>query len=76
MTRERRKQLEEIEPASEDEKPKPRTSQTDKWAMYVNAAAQFFEREGHLVVPRNHAEAITLGGDGQAQPDVTLKLGT
>ncbi|WP_443069159.1 helicase associated domain-containing protein [Streptomyces sp. NBC_01278] len=65
-----------IEPASEDEKPKPRTSQADKWAMHLTAAAQYFAREGHLTVPRKHIETITLGGDGQAQQDVPLKLGT
>ncbi|WTQ71429.1 Helicase associated domain protein (plasmid) [Streptomyces sp. NBC_00161] len=65
-----------IEPASEDEKPKPRTSQADKWAMHYAAAAQFFTREGHLTVPRKHTETITLDGDGQAQQDVALKLGT
>ncbi|MFD9302234.1 helicase associated domain-containing protein [Streptomyces sp. NPDC060048] len=66
-----------IEPAGEDEKPKPRTSQADKWAMHLTAAAQYFEREGHLTVPRKHVETITIGdGDGQAQRDVPLKLGT
>lgn len=60
-----------------DEKPKPRTSQADKWAMHLAAAEQFFGREGHLTVPRKHVETITLGGDGgQAQRDVPLKLGT
>lgn len=67
-----------IEPAGEDEKPKPRTSQADKWAMHFNAAAQYFEREGHLTVPRKHVETITIGDgdDDQAQRDVPLKLGT
>ncbi|MFK0050092.1 Helicase associated domain protein [Streptomyces sp. NPDC090741] len=65
-----------IEPAGEDEKPKPRTSQADKWAMHYAAAAQFFAREGHLTVPRKHIETITLDGDGRAQRDVSLKLGT
>ncbi|WTV48451.1 Helicase associated domain protein (plasmid) [Streptomyces sp. NBC_00040] len=65
-----------IEPATEEEKPKPRTSQADKWAMHLAAAEQYFAREGHLTVPRKHVETITLGGDGQAQRDVPLKLGT
>ncbi|WP_436844286.1 helicase associated domain-containing protein [Streptomyces subrutilus] len=68
-----------IEPAGEDEKPKTRTSQADKWAVHYTAAAQFFAREGHLTVPRKHIETITVGGsgrDGQAQRDVELKLGT
>ncbi|TDU68987.1 helicase-like protein [Streptomyces sp. KS 21] len=64
-----------IDPAGEDEKPKPRTSQADKRAMHYAAAAQFFAREGHLTVPRKHIETITTG-DGQAQQDVALKLGT
>ncbi|WP_434095588.1 helicase associated domain-containing protein [Streptomyces goshikiensis] len=63
-----------IEPAGEEEKPKPRTSQADKWAMHY-AAAQYFAREGPLTVPRKHVETITLG-DGQAQRGVPLKLGT
>jgi hypothetical protein len=41
-----------ITPATEDEKPKPRMSQADKWVMYLAAARQFYEREGHLRVPR------------------------
>ncbi|WP_420713603.1 helicase associated domain-containing protein [Streptomyces sp. WM4235] len=40
------------------------------------AAARYFAREGHLTVPRKHIETIALGGDGQAQRDVPLKLGT
>ncbi|WP_455356697.1 helicase associated domain-containing protein [Streptomyces sp. SYSU K217416] len=71
-----------IEPATEEEKPKPRTSQAEKWAMHLAAAAQFFEREGHLRVPRKHVERIVAGGgaggrDGedQEQRDVPLKLG-
>ncbi|MFG2754062.1 hypothetical protein [Streptomyces xanthophaeus] len=45
-----------IEPAGEDEKPKPRTSQADKWAMHLTGAAQYSAREGHLTVPRKHGE--------------------
>lgn len=44
--------------------------------MHLTAATQYFEREGHLTVPRKHVATITLGGDGQAQRDVRLKLGT
>ncbi|MFI9549779.1 Helicase associated domain protein [Streptomyces sp. NPDC052016] len=47
-----------IEPATEDEKPKPRRTQADKWAMNFAAAKQFYEREGHLRVPRKHIERI------------------
>ncbi|MFE5771316.1 helicase associated domain-containing protein [Streptomyces sp. NPDC056485] len=64
-----------IEPAGEDEMPKARTSQADKWAMHCTAAAQVFAREGNLTVPRKHIEAISTG-DGQAQQDVGMKLGT
>ncbi len=67
-----------IEPATEDEKPPARCTQAGKWAMNYEAARQFYEREGHLRVPRKHVETITVGGDGgedQAQRDVPLKLG-
>ncbi|MFJ3624379.1 Helicase associated domain protein [Streptomyces iakyrus] len=53
-----------IEPAAEDEKPRPRTSQADKWAMNYQAAKQYYEREGHLRVPRMHVERIVGGGGG------------
>ncbi|MFJ4828289.1 Helicase associated domain protein [Streptomyces bacillaris] len=46
-----------IEPAREDEKPKRRT-QADKWALNYEAARQFYEREGHLQVPRKHVETV------------------
>ncbi len=57
-----------IEPADEEEKPKPRTSRADKWALNLAAARQFYEREGHLKVPRKHIETIAIrgGGDGEA----------
>lgn len=66
-----------IEPVGEEEKPKARTSQADKWAMHYAAAVQYFEREGHLTVPRRHVEAISLGGESedQVQRGVELKLG-
>ncbi|MFH8574202.1 helicase associated domain-containing protein [Streptomyces sp. NPDC017993] len=69
-----------IQPATEDEKPKPRTSQADKWAMHLTAAQQYYEREGHLHVPRKHIETITLGAahgedGGQEQREIQLKLG-
>ncbi|MFE0848459.1 helicase associated domain-containing protein [Streptomyces rochei] len=60
-----------IEPAGEDEKPKPRRTQADKWAMNFQAAKQFYEREGHLQVPRKHVE-WTVGED---QEERELKLG-
>ncbi|MEV8529232.1 Helicase associated domain protein [Streptomyces sp. NPDC052000] len=52
-----------IEPASEDEKPKSRPTQADKWTANLAAARQFFEREGHLKVPRKHVETV-LSEDG------------
>ncbi|NED14571.1 DEAD/DEAH box helicase [Streptomyces sp. SID9124] len=53
-----------IEPAGEDEKPPPRRTQADKWAMNYRAAQQFYEREGHLRVPRKHIERVVVGGGG------------
>ncbi|WP_250306627.1 Helicase associated domain protein [Streptomyces sp. A 4/2] len=47
-----------ITPATEHEKPKPRPTQADKWTMNYEAARQFYEREGHLKVPRKHIERI------------------
>ncbi|MFF1713177.1 helicase associated domain-containing protein [Streptomyces sp. NPDC058268] len=61
-----------IEPATENEK--PRTNQAEKWAMHLAAATQFFEREGHLKVPRKHVETITFGG-GEDQEERELRLG-
>ncbi|WP_399935042.1 Helicase associated domain protein [Streptomyces kanamyceticus] len=60
-----------IEPASEDEKPKPRRTQADKWAMNYEAAKQYYEREGHLQVPRKHIERIA-GGEGQEEREHKL----
>lgn len=62
-----------IEPAGGDEKPKPRRTQADKWTMNYEAARQFYEREGHLQVPRKHVERIVVGEDQEARE---LKLGT
>ncbi|MCW7989080.1 hypothetical protein XF35_28495 [Streptomyces platensis subsp. clarensis] len=64
-------QVLDIEPAAEDEKPKPRTSQADKWAANLAAARQFYEREGHLRVPRKHIERIV----GEDQEERELRLG-
>ncbi|MFM9608512.1 DEAD/DEAH box helicase [Streptomyces niveiscabiei] len=59
-----------IEPAGEDEKPKRRT-QADKWAMNYEAAKQFYEREGHLQVPRKWVERVV----GEDQEEREHKLG-
>ncbi|MEU1457257.1 DEAD/DEAH box helicase [Streptomyces avermitilis] len=65
-----------ITPATEEEKPKPRRTQADKWALNYAAAKQFYEREGHLRVPRKHAETILVdGGDGEDQEEREIKLG-
>ncbi|MFC7994473.1 Helicase associated domain protein [Streptomyces pilosus] len=66
-----------IEPAADDEKPAPRRSQADKWAVNYEAARQFYEREGHLRVPRKHVERVTVGsgdesGEGQEVRGVRL----
>ncbi|MFI9289466.1 helicase associated domain-containing protein [Streptomyces werraensis] len=69
-----------IQPAGEDEKPKPRRTQADKWALNYAAARQFYEREGHLRVPRKHTERIVVGdhgsgGSGEGQEERELRLG-
>ncbi|RXX45236.1 helicase [Streptomyces alfalfae] len=56
-----------IQPATDDEKPKPRTSQANKWAMNLAAARQFYEREGHLNVSRQHVETV-VSDKGSALP--------
>ncbi|MEU0523066.1 DEAD/DEAH box helicase [Streptomyces niveus] len=55
-----------IQPATEDEKPPPPRTQTGKWALNYQAAKQYFEREGHLRVPRKHVETV-LTDNGQEQ---------
>jgi hypothetical protein len=69
-----------IEPATEDEKPRPRRTQADKWAMNFATAKQFYEREGHLRVPRQHVERIVIGGagdgdSGEEQEEREVRLG-
>ncbi|WP_409350482.1 helicase associated domain-containing protein [Streptomyces bacillaris] len=61
-----------ITSATEEEKPQPRRTQADKWALNYQAARQFFEREGHLRVPRKHVETIVVGED---QEERELRLG-
>ncbi|MDG9715379.1 DEAD/DEAH box helicase [Streptomyces sp. DH24] len=50
-----------IGPADEDEKPRPRRTQDDRWALNLAAARQFHAREGHLQVPRKHVETVVTG---------------
>ncbi len=69
-----------IQPAAEDEKPKPRRTQADKWALHLTAARQYYQREGHLKVPRKHIERIVVGDDGNSgsgedQEERELRLG-
>ncbi|MGW0421012.1 helicase associated domain-containing protein [Streptomyces sp. NPDC003015] len=65
-----------IQPATDDEKPRPRTSQADKWAMRYEAAKQYYQREGHLKVPRKHVETIVVrDGDGEDQQEREFRLG-
>ncbi|MFF8196631.1 Helicase associated domain protein [Streptomyces bobili] len=64
-----------VEPATNDEKPKPRTSQADKWALHLAAARQFYERERHLRVPRKHVETILVSGNGEDKEEREIKLG-
>ncbi|MFB7502023.1 DEAD/DEAH box helicase [Streptomyces broussonetiae] len=59
-----------IGPAGEDEMPQ-RRSQAGTWALNYVAARQYFEREGHLRVPRKHVEQIV----GEGQEGRELKLG-
>ncbi|MFE1056966.1 DEAD/DEAH box helicase [Streptomyces rochei] len=71
------KQVLGVTPAADDEKPKARRSQADKWAMNYQAARQFYEREGHLRVPRKHIERIVIGDDGSGEDheERELRLG-
>ncbi|MGW1172056.1 helicase associated domain-containing protein [Streptomyces sp. NPDC002550] len=64
-----------IEPAAEDEKPQPRRTQADKWALNYTAARQYYQREGHLRVPRKHVETVVVGVDGEGQEERELRLG-
>lgn len=60
-----------IEPAAEEKKPQPRRTQADKWALNYQAAKQFYQREGHLRVPRKHIERIA----GEDQKEREIRLG-
>ncbi|WP_425274786.1 helicase associated domain-containing protein [Streptomyces viridosporus] len=67
-----------IQSADVDEKPPPRRSQADIRALNLAATAQFYEREGHLRVPRKHIERILLDSDGNGSGEQEvreLKLG-
>ncbi|MFJ2379304.1 helicase associated domain-containing protein [Streptomyces sp. NPDC087769] len=69
-----------IAPAGEDERPVKQTQDT-KWAANLAAARQFHARQGHLRVPRKHAEHLEAenalsGHQGGADGLVVVKLGT
>ncbi|MEU9565400.1 Helicase associated domain protein [Streptomyces sp. NPDC048161] len=69
-----------IEPAEEAERPVKRTQDT-MWAVNMAAARQFHTREGHLRVPRKHAEHLEMGEgpaghQNGADGVVVVKLGT
>ncbi|WP_406251950.1 Helicase associated domain protein, partial [Streptomyces atratus] len=69
-----------ITPAEEAERPVKQTQDT-KWAANLAAARQFHAREGHLRVPRKHAEhleaeAVPTGRQDGADGGVVVKLGT
>ncbi|MFF0897787.1 Helicase associated domain protein, partial [Streptomyces sp. NPDC003278] len=58
-----------IQPATDHEKPAPRRSQADKWALNLTAATQYYQREGHLRVPRSHTETIVISGGADGGHD-------
>ncbi|WP_405852894.1 helicase associated domain-containing protein [Streptomyces sp. NBC_01369] len=69
-----------LQAAGEDERPVKQTQET-KWALNLTAAQQFHAREGHLRVPRKHAEHLESedalsGRQGGADGPVVVKLGT
>ncbi|MEV6381839.1 Helicase associated domain protein [Streptomyces sp. NPDC051773] len=61
-----------ITPVTEEEKPQPRRTQADKWAANLAAAAQYYQREGHLNVPRTHVETVPADEGRELQ----FRLGT
>ncbi|WP_059048316.1 helicase associated domain-containing protein, partial [Streptomyces acidiscabies] len=58
---------------------KPRRTQADKWAANLAAAKQYYQREGHLRVPRKHVETIIVDSDKSGgredQEERELRLG-
>ncbi|MFB9523622.1 Helicase associated domain protein [Streptomyces cremeus] len=56
-----------ITPAAEEEKPRRPRTQADKWNAHLAAARQFFEREGHLRVPRKHVETVLAENGGREE---------
>ncbi|WP_325100286.1 helicase associated domain-containing protein [Streptomyces broussonetiae] len=61
-----------IEPAAEEEKPKPRRAHSDRWAMNYDAACQYYEREDTSTYPGD-----TPNGSSSATPTAgTSRSGT
>ncbi|MFF3788131.1 helicase associated domain-containing protein [Streptomyces sp. NPDC001933] len=55
--------------------------QDTMWTLNLTAARQFHAREGHLIVPRKHAEHLETeealsGRQGGTDGPVVVKLGT
>ncbi|MFG3309997.1 Helicase associated domain protein [Streptomyces wuyuanensis] len=67
-----------VEPAdSAAEQPKPCTTHADAWSLNLAAATQYYEREGHLQVPRKHVETVSLSTVGSEEPEQRdVRLGT
>ncbi|CAL9327448.1 helicase associated domain-containing protein [Streptomyces sp. enrichment culture] len=50
-----------LQPAEDEAEQPKRRSQDERWNASITAARQFYEREGHLVVPRHHTEHLDDG---------------
>ncbi|MFC8176889.1 helicase associated domain-containing protein [Streptomyces sp. NPDC057325] len=53
-------------------------SLAERWVRHYTTVHQYYQREGHLTVPRKHVETVLLGNDedeGQERREVPLKLG-
>ncbi|MEV6962064.1 Helicase associated domain protein [Streptomyces sp. NPDC051207] len=59
-----------VRPAQESERPRPRRTHADRWTLHLTAARQFYEREGHLRVPRKHVERLV--GEDREQREIKL----
>ncbi|MER6386389.1 helicase associated domain-containing protein [Streptomyces sp. NPDC001250] len=61
-----------IQPASDEEKPEVRRTQSDRWALNYSPAKQYCRRERHLQVPMKRIERIV----GKDREEGQLRLGT
>ncbi|WP_326770785.1 helicase associated domain-containing protein (plasmid) [Streptomyces sp. NBC_01591] len=69
-----------LQAAGEEEQPVKQTQDT-KWAVNLAAARQYHAHEGHLRVPRKHAEHLETedalsGRQNGADGPMVIKLGT